>query len=79
MDDQQGPLFCCTCVPGVLPHLPKRNFAVTAEPPPRDVPSGPEAIFVVQKHTAQRAGLHWDVRLEAWFKTGGLWVTPKVA
>jgi len=21
LEDQQGPLFCCICVPGVLPHL----------------------------------------------------------
>ena len=54
----------------------KRNFAVTAEPEPRHVPSGPEAIFVVQKHTARRAGLHWDFRLEH----GGVlwsWAVPK--
>ncbi len=54
----------------------KRNFAVTAEPPPRDVASGPEVIFVVQKHTARRAGLHWDFRLEH----GGVlwsWAVPK--
>jgi len=48
----------------------KRNFAVTTEPPPRDVATGPEAIFVVQKHTARRARLHWDFRLE---HCGVLW------
>ena len=43
----------------------KRDFAVTREPAPsaqhgkRDAP-----IFVVQKHHAHRAGLHWDFRLE---------------
>jgi bifunctional non-homologous end joining protein LigD len=43
----------------------KRDFAVTREPAPaaprgkRDAP-----IFVVQKHQAHRAGLHWDFRLE---------------
>src|SRR5271165_1378852 len=43
----------------------KRDFAVTREPAPaarrgkRDAP-----IFVVQKHEAHRAGLHWDFRLE---------------
>ena len=43
----------------------KRDFAVTGEPAPgkreakRDAP-----IFVVQKHQAHRAGLHWDFRLE---------------
>jgi len=54
----------------------KRNFAVTTEPAPRDVALGPEAIFVVQKHTARRAGLHWDFRLEH----GGVlwsWAVPK--
>ncbi|MGE0223463.1 MAG: DNA ligase D [Acetobacteraceae bacterium] len=45
----------------------KRNFAVTAEPPPppAPVPAGQQApMFVVQKHHARRAGLHWDFRLE---------------
>jgi len=54
----------------------KRNFAVTAEPAPRDGASGPEAIFVVQKHTAQRAGLHWDF----WLEHGSVlwsWAVPK--
>jgi len=54
----------------------KRNFAVTTEPPPRDVAPGAEAMFVVQKHTARRAGLHWDFRLEH----GGVlwsWAVPK--
>ena len=54
----------------------KRNFAVTKEPPPRDVATGPEALFVVQKHTAHRARLHWDFRLER----GGVlwsWAVPK--
>lgn len=49
----------------------KRDFAVTREPAPakrndkRDKP-----IFVVQKHQAHRAGLHWDFRLE---HDGVLW------
>lgn len=43
----------------------KRDFAVTAEP----APGGPgktaaAPMFVVQKHHAHRAGLHWDFRLE---------------
>ncbi len=54
----------------------QRNFAVTAEPPPRDVASGPEAIFVVQKHTARQAGLHWDFRLEHGGVLGS-WAVPK--
>ncbi len=54
----------------------KRNFAVTTEPPPREAAAGPEALFVVQKHTAHRARLHWDFRLEH----GGVlwsWAVPK--
>ena len=54
----------------------KRDFTVTTEPPPRDVAPGAEAMFVVQKHTAHRAGLHWDFRLEH----GGVlwsWAVPK--
>jgi bifunctional non-homologous end joining protein LigD len=43
----------------------KRDFAVTAEPPPLPTSEGAAApIFVVQKHRAHRAGLHWDFRLE---------------
>jgi bifunctional non-homologous end joining protein LigD len=46
----------------------KRDFAATAEPPPaasRQASATAEApIFVVQKHRAHRAGLHWDFRLE---------------
>ena len=67
----------------------KRNFAVTTEPapaPPRQEKTGLEkpgpeatgqaALFVVQKHAAHRAGLHWDFRLEH----GGVlwsWAVPK--
>lgn len=43
----------------------KRDFAVTAEPPARPAARTAAApIFVVQKHAAHRAGLHWDFRLE---------------
>jgi bifunctional non-homologous end joining protein LigD len=49
----------------------KRNFAATSEPPPKPATSGTAApIFVVQKHAAHRAGLHWDFRLE---HDGVLW------
>ncbi len=49
----------------------KRNFAATSEPPPKPATSGEAApIFVVQKHAAHRAGLHWDFRLE---HDGVLW------
>ena len=51
----------------------KRDFTATSEPAPskrhgRAAKSGP--IFVVQKHRAHRAGLHWDFRLE---HNGVLW------
>jgi bifunctional non-homologous end joining protein LigD len=55
----------------------KRPFSVTSEPrgqkrgAARNTP-----MFVIQKHAAQRAGLHWDFRLEH----GGVlwsWAVPK--
>ena len=49
----------------------KRDFAVTSEPAPGDTGADTESrMFVVQKHHAHRAGLHWDFRLEY---TGVLW------
>ena len=48
----------------------KRDFAVTREPQARVATSGPAPMFVVQKHAAYRAGLHWDFRLE---HRGVLW------
>jgi DNA polymerase Ligase (LigD) len=43
----------------------KRNFSVTPEPPAQPGGAGGTApIFIVQKHAAHRAGLHWDFRLE---------------
>jgi bifunctional non-homologous end joining protein LigD len=43
----------------------KRDFAKTQEPAPGAKATDGEApIFVVQKHQAHRAGLHWDFRLE---------------
>ncbi len=43
----------------------KRDFSVTREPAPADSRHADGApIFVVQKHHAHRAGLHWDFRLE---------------
>jgi bifunctional non-homologous end joining protein LigD len=43
----------------------KRNFDVTGEPVPQARAKRMGApIFVVQKHQAHRAGLHWDFRLE---------------
>jgi len=43
----------------------KRDFAITREPAPSKTGGKQRApIFVVQKHQAHRAGLHWDFRLE---------------
>lgn len=43
----------------------KRDFAATREPPPSGANHADGgAMFVVQKHHAHRAGLHWDFRLE---------------
>ncbi len=43
----------------------KRDFSRTAEPAPAPAMGGEGApMFVVQKHNARRAGLHWDFRLE---------------
>jgi len=45
----------------------KRDFARTQEPAPGNARPHPHAhapIFVVQKHQAHRAGLHYDFRLE---------------
>lgn len=50
----------------------KRDFSATAEPSAsaqggggrRGVANEPARMFVVQKHRAHRAGLHWDFRLE---------------
>jgi bifunctional non-homologous end joining protein LigD len=56
------------------PYRAKRNFAATAEPAGGAAASG--AMFVLQKHAARRAGLHWDFRLEH----GGVlwsWAVPK--
>ena len=49
----------------------KRDFAITGEPAPASRRGKrPAPIFVVQKHQAHRAGLHWDFRLE---HDGVLW------
>lgn len=45
----------------------KRDFSATSEPAPAERRPGSRThapIFVVQKHQARRAGLHWDFRLE---------------
>ncbi len=55
----------------------KRDFTRTAEPAPGAAANRANApIFVVQKHAARRAGLHWDFRLEH----GGVlwsWAVPR--
>src|SRR6185503_9600311 len=43
---------------------------VTTEPPATVAPDRASRMFVVQKHAANRAGLHWDFRLE---HDGVLW------
>lgn len=66
----------------------KRDFTVTSEPSDRGAPQAlpPEPPggnrFVIQKHAAQRAGLHYDLRLErggtllSWAVPKGLPTTP---
>lgn len=55
----------------------KRDFSRTAEPAPAPAGAGGgPLLFVVQKHAARRAGLHWDFRLEH----GGVlwsWAVPQ--
>jgi bifunctional non-homologous end joining protein LigD len=55
---------------GLEAYRLKRDFTGTREPPARaDVPASKQ-LFVVQKHAAHRAGLHWDFRLQ---HDGVLW------
>ena len=48
----------------IATYRARRDFAVTAEPAPGAAVQPGAPIFVVQKHRAHRAGLHWDFRLE---------------
>src|SRR5579859_783575 len=48
----------------------KRDFTKTHEPAPSKRAAKDGSMFVVQKHQAHRAGLHWDFRLE---HDGVLW------
>src|ERR1700728_4280625 len=48
----------------------KRDFTVTQEPAPARDATKSGSMFLVQKHQAHRAGLHWDFRLE---HDGVLW------
>jgi bifunctional non-homologous end joining protein LigD len=49
--------------PKLAEYQRKRDFKITAEPPPRLAKAEKQPIFVIQKHAATR--LHWDFRLEA--------------
>jgi bifunctional non-homologous end joining protein LigD len=54
----------------------KRDFSITPKPPAVVTSRQRAEMFVVQKHAAHRAGLHWDFRLEH----GGVlwnWAVPK--
>jgi DNA ligase D-like protein (predicted 3'-phosphoesterase) len=56
---------------GLDTYRKKRNFSVTAEPNAVvKSQATSNKLFVVQKHAAHRAGLHWDFRLE---HDGVLW------
>jgi bifunctional non-homologous end joining protein LigD len=55
---------------GLESYRSKRDFTVTPEPPPPSNSPATKQMFVVQKHVAHRAGLHWDFRLE---RNGVLW------
>lgn len=60
----------------IAAYKTKRDFKVTAEPAPGPAQASSQPMFVVQKHHARRAGLHWDFRLEH----GGVlisWAVPK--
>src|SRR4051794_1074374 len=61
----------------IAAYRAKRDFSVTDEPEPAAAGTRAAApIFVVQKHHAHRAGLHWDFRLEH----GGVlwsWAVPR--
>jgi bifunctional non-homologous end joining protein LigD len=59
-----------TSTVGLESYRSKRDFAVTPEPPARPDTWAARQLFVVQKHIAHRAGLHWDFRLE---HNGVLW------
>ena len=60
----------------IAAYRKKRDFKVTPEPPANVATRRAARMFVVQKHAAHRAGLHWDFRLEY----GGVlwsWAVPK--
>ncbi|WP_158747676.1 DNA polymerase ligase N-terminal domain-containing protein [Acidisphaera sp. L21] len=51
----------------IAAYKAERGFSLTSEPAPRreaDTKLSTEPMFVIQKHQAHRAGLHYDFRLE---------------
>ena len=59
-----------TAEAGLRTYTSKRNFKTTRERAPPTDAAPDTGLFVVQKHAAHRAGLHWDFRLE---HDGVLW------
>lgn len=55
---------------GLEAYKKKGNLSVTSEPAVVVAPEAALRMFLVQKHAAHRAGLHWDFRLE---HDGVLW------
>src|SRR5688572_2428549 len=52
-------------MPELEAYRRKRDFARTPEPPPGDPDAAARnLVFVIQQHSAYRAGMHWDFRLE---------------
>jgi bifunctional non-homologous end joining protein LigD len=49
--------------PALIEYNRKRDFTITAEPPPKLAQNTKQPTFVIQQHDATR--LHWDFRLEA--------------
>jgi bifunctional non-homologous end joining protein LigD len=59
-----------TAEAGLRTYTSKRNFKTTRELALPTDAAPDTGLFVVQKHAAHRAGLHWDFRLE---HDGVLW------
>src|ERR1700761_2877816 len=62
---QPMPVGTVSLVMPLEKYRAKRDFTATSEPAPKPRTGTARApMFVVQKHQAHRAGLHWDFRLE---------------